>query len=136
MCRHQHWTGIFYDDTTLQSLGLVLQLGHGGFSCPNPGLIQRLTIVDISGIHEISLRYCECHQATGGSRPHVQLLRARLFPSTVIFPRKAFTFDVLDTFHLMTLQGKISAYDFYTTLSHKSDNTGLHDIKVKPHLIL
>ena len=131
----QHWTGTFYDDTTLQALGLIVQLGHNGSSCSSPGLVQNFTIVDSSGIHQINLRYCECHQAAGGSRSYVQLLRARLFTSSVVCPRKAFTFDVLDTFHLMTLQGKISAYDFYTTLSHKSDNTGLRNVKVSPRKI-
>ena len=82
-------------------------------------------------MHQINLCYCGCHQEIGGSRLHIQLLRARLFPSTASSPRSAFTFDVLDTFHLLTLQGKISAYDFYTALVHKSDNAGLLNMKVR-----
>lgn len=54
-----------------------------------------------------------------------QLLRARWFPATFTRPRTAFTFDCLDTFHLLTLQGKTSLYDFYHTVLHKTDNMEL-----------
>lgn len=37
----------------------------------------------------------------------------------------AFTFDVLDLFHKLTLQGKTTLYDFYHTLLHRSDNMAL-----------
>ncbi|KAF4568149.1 hypothetical protein EYR36_010158 [Pleurotus pulmonarius] len=39
-------------------------------------------------------------------------------------PQTAFTFDVLNTFHLLTLQGKLSAYDFYLSIDHKTNNAG------------
>src|ERR1700741_3181116 len=111
---------------------MVLQLGHNGSPCPSPGALQtNFTVVDVSGIHQINLRYCECHHVVGGSRSHIQLLRARWYPSTVVYPRNAFTFDLLDTFHLLTLQGKISAYDFYNALHHKSDNIGFRKLKVR-----
>jgi len=51
-------------------------------------------------------------------------------PASIDHPKSAFTFDVLDTFHLLTLQGKTSAYDYYYSLAHKSDNTGLQNLKV------
>ena len=114
---------------------MVLQLGHRGSPCPNPGALHtNFTVVDVSGVHQVSFRYCECHQEVGGSRPHIQLLRICWFPSTVVLPRSAFTFDVLDTFHLLTLQGKISVYDFYYALVHKSDNTRLLNLKVRLHI--
>ncbi|KAF9492480.1 hypothetical protein BDN71DRAFT_1591590 [Pleurotus eryngii] len=40
----------------------------------------------------------------------------------------AFTLDVLETFHLLTLQSKVAAYDFYRTLEHKTDNAGVKDL--------
>jgi hypothetical protein len=128
----QHWTGSFYDDTSLQKLGLVVQLGHRSPSCPCPGAVQKdFVIVDLSGIHTIDIRFCACHDTIGGSSSHIQLLRFRCFPSTITRPRSGFTFDVLDTFHLLTLQGKVSAYDFYFALLHKTDNTGISHIKVR-----
>lgn len=50
-------------------------------------------------------------------------------------PKSGFTFDVLNTFHLLTLQGKVSAYDFYSTLQHKTDNTRTSDVKVRGFII-
>lgn len=112
-------------------LGLVVQLGHDGANCPSPSLVQvDFVVLDLSGLHLMNVRHCECHHLAGGSRHHTQFLRLQWFPSTVQRPRSAFTFDVLDTFHLMTLQGKLSAYDFYHSLVRKTDNTGLIKMKV------
>jgi hypothetical protein len=121
----------FYKDTTLQALGLVVQLRHDKGDCPSPSPIQLdFVVVDLSGIHLVNVRYCECHHLAGGSRSHIQLLRFQWFPCTVKRPQSAFTFDTLDTFHLITLQGKLSAYDFYQSLARKTDNTGLIKVKV------
>lgn len=40
-------------------------------------------------------------------------------------PRTAFTFEVLNHFHHLTLQGKTTAWDFYNALVHETDNSGL-----------
>jgi hypothetical protein len=37
-------------------------------------------------------------------------------------PRSAVTFSTLNLFHLLTLQGKVTAYDFYYSLVHQTDN--------------
>jgi CxC2 like cysteine cluster associated with KDZ transposases len=128
----QRWTGLFYEKTSLQELGLVIQLGHHGPSCPCPGPIQKdFVIVDLSGIHTIDVQFCACYNTSGGAASHIQLLRFRCFPSTITRPQSAFTFDVLNTFQLLTLQGKVSAYEFYSALQHKTDNTGISDVKVR-----
>jgi len=36
-----------------------------------------------------------------------------------------FTFDSLETFHELTLQGKTSLYDYYHTLLQRLDNASL-----------
>ena len=36
-----------------------------------------------------------------------------------------FTFDCLETFHKLTLQGKTNLYDYYHTLLRLSDNANL-----------
>jgi hypothetical protein len=61
----------------------------------------------------------------------MQLLQSTWFPASLDRPQTAFTFDVLDTFQLLNLQGKISAYDFYYSLDHKTDNTGTLGIQVR-----
>ncbi|GBE87436.1 hypothetical protein SCP_1101120 [Sparassis crispa] len=40
-------------------------------------------------------------------------------------PCTAFTFDYLNTFHLLTLQGKINLYDYYKAILWKTDNVAL-----------
>lgn len=54
-----------------------------------------------------------------------QLMRAKWFPATIDRPRTAFTFDVLNHFHHLTLQGKTTPWDFYNAIVHETDNTGL-----------
>ena len=125
---YQRWTGEYFDDFTLQQLGLKIQLGHDGEPCPLPCADTVIfTIVDTSGIHDVDVSFCNC---VGAPHRRVQLLRASWMPASIDRPKSAFTFDVLDTFHLLTLQGKTSAYDYYYSLAHKSDNTGLRNLKV------
>jgi hypothetical protein len=84
-------------------------------------------VIDGNGIHEISLDFCGCETA----QSHVkQLLRTRLFPATVRDPHTAATFGVLEQFHLLSLESKASAYEFYHALRRRSDNAGLFEPKV------
>ena len=39
-------------------------------------------------------------------------------------PRTAFSFDLLETYHKLTLQGKLNLYNFYHAIMQKSDNQG------------
>ena len=48
-------------------------------------------------------------------------------------PQTAFTFEMLDTFHLLTLQSKISAYDYYSSLENKTNNVS-KSVKVSNRL--
>lgn len=57
-------------------------------------------------------------------------MRSRWYPSTMARTRTSFTFEVLENFHHLTLQGKATAWDFYQALVHRSDNTGLHEPRV------
>jgi hypothetical protein len=88
-------------------------------------------IVDNNGIHTIDVHFCGCYQSPGGSHRRVQLLRSGLLPSTHARPVTAFTFNVLESFHLLTLQSKISAYDFYYSIARRTDNTGTLGVKVR-----
>jgi hypothetical protein len=119
-----------------KSLGINVYLGHCGHPCKTPGnIIKDFIIVDINGIHTINVYFCGCYQSIGGSHHRFQLLRSGLLPPTHVRPLCAFTFDILDSFHLLTLQGKTSAYDFYLSLARKSDNTGTLDLKVRLMLV-
>ncbi|KAF8501150.1 hypothetical protein F5888DRAFT_1582595, partial [Russula emetica] len=111
----------FFAAVTLQSLGLRVQLGHGGAPCPLPSTgPENFCIFDTSGVHYISVDFCDC-RTNRFVHERNQLLCACLFPATFNRPQTAFTFDCLNTFHELTLQGKTPLYDFYHTILHKTD---------------
>jgi hypothetical protein len=76
---------------------------------------MKFTIVDLGGIHYVNIDFCDCRQ-NGIIPRHIQLLRAGWFPATFNRPKTAFTFQCLDFFHELTLQGKVNAYDFCRTI--------------------
>ncbi|KAG2056724.1 hypothetical protein BDR06DRAFT_981166 [Suillus hirtellus] len=127
--RIEEWKDSFFHTTSLKHLGFRIQLGHKpGESCrrPCPAYDNDFVIIDVHGIHEVSLDFCNCeHEA-----PHFkQLLCARLFPAMVTDPRTAATFSVLDLFHLLSYESKVSAYEFYHSLARRTDNTGIRPIQ-------
>ncbi|KAG1785020.1 uncharacterized protein HD556DRAFT_1435293 [Suillus plorans] len=127
--RLQKWNGQYFERISLKALGLRIQLGHiTGRQCVNPhrAFNDDFVIIDIFGIHEVSLDFCGC--AIAESRMQ-QLLRMSLFPSTTSDPKTAATFRVLEQYHLLSFESKISAYEFYHGLRRMSDNTGLLLIK-------
>ena len=127
------WNGRFFVVVTLQSIGLCIQLGHGGAPCPlpSPGP-ETFCIIDTSGFHSILVDFCGC-RVNGNLNQRTQLLRARWFPATFNRPKTAFTFECLDTFHELTLQGKTSLYDYYYSILHKTDSLGLCKTIVGSH---
>jgi hypothetical protein len=48
----------------------------------------------------------------------------------VLRPKTVFTFDLLDTYHKISLQGKLNLYDFYNAIMQKTDNHGSSKTKV------
>ncbi|KAG1886404.1 uncharacterized protein F5891DRAFT_1132498 [Suillus fuscotomentosus] len=107
------WNGQHFERISLKTLGLHIQLGHiTGQKCLNPrrAFNDDFIVVDTHGIHE-------------------QLLRISWFPSTTSDPKTAATFHVLEHYHLLSFESKVSAFEFYNALSRMSDNTGLLPIK-------
>lgn len=104
-----------------------MQLGHNGRACLNPvtEFHRPLMVIHTNGVHKVRVRFCQCGEPAGGHYFGTQLIRSRWFPSTMARPRTAFTFNVLNHFHHLTLQGKTTAWDFYNALIHETDNTGL-----------
>lgn len=76
------------------------------------------------------LAYCNCPGRRAAGEWRQQLLRRRWFPATHLDPKTAATYRVLNTFHVLTLQGKVTTYDFYAGLEKLSNNMGLGDTKV------
>ncbi|KAK7021990.1 hypothetical protein VNI00_017092 [Paramarasmius palmivorus] len=129
--RVEKWNGSFFERTTLQKLGLIIQLGHPiGEKCSQPQPSRTgFVVVDLEGIQDVSLQFCECRSVEAAGERWQQLMRARLYPATVAEPHTAFTFRTLSHFHHLTTQGKVSLYDFYYTLEKRTDALGISDPK-------
>ena len=93
----------------------AFQLGFGG---SKPGQINKdghpvITIIDRSGVHEIGVRWCCC---IGAPERDMQLMTAGLFPATFRNPKTAFTFRVLEEFHLDNLECKTTPSQFFSRI--------------------
>ncbi|KAJ7145473.1 hypothetical protein C8R46DRAFT_966281 [Mycena filopes] len=120
----EQWTGTMFLRRTLKDMGLRIQLGHwhgADRRCPlpKPAKGKDFVIVDIHGVHQVALDYCDCGF---GGHPTVQLLRAQLWPATTTNPQTAATFAVLRHYHLMSFESKCSALEFYQSLARQTDN--------------
>lgn len=104
---HQYWNGFYFKHTSLQALGLCIQLGHDGGPCPSPHLSSlKSTILHTNGIHTVFIDHCACPD---GHNIHLtaQYLRLGLWPATILQPRTAVTLHLLDFHHQLTLQSKV-----------------------------
>lgn len=89
-----------------------------------------MTVLHVNGIHAVDVQFCEC----SASERRVQMLRMGWWPASPSDPRTCATMALLRHFHLLNLQGKLPAYDFYRALELATDNTGLMrlPVSVKP----
>ncbi|KAH0828706.1 hypothetical protein J3R83DRAFT_3108 [Lanmaoa asiatica] len=119
------WNGDYFQRVPLKSLGLRIQLGHPLRStCYNqkPAGGDDFVVINTNGVHGVTLDFCGCEQA---QTHYKQLLRSRWFPVTTTEPRTAVTFAVLKAFHLLSLESKVSAYEYYNSIARLTDNTGV-----------
>lgn len=82
----------------------------------------------MTGLHHVKLDFCDCTQK---AHHPIQLMRAKLFPATVINPKTAATYRLLEQFHVLRTQTKISAYEYYQTLARQTDNVSAADTTVR-----
>lgn len=104
-----------------------------GDCCINSKLAfdDKFVVIDINGIHQVSLDYCSCTVALG----HVdQILQAHWYLATTINPKCAATFNVLEYFQLLMFKSKASIFQYYHSLEWRTDNTGV--VKVLVHVFL
>ena len=125
----QSWNGGFFKNVTLESLGLVINLIHHDGICPVCPETQLIIVIDLSGYHLVRVRFCACSHSSF-LEPFRQFLRVRWYPASILRPKTVFTFDLLDTYHKLSLQGKLNLYDFYTAIMQKTDNCGHLKVKV------
>ena len=99
----------------------ALQLGFGS---SKPGKHDKdgnpiVTIIDRSGVHEIGIKWCCCLNAP---ERDMQLMMAGLFPATFRNPKTAFTFRVLEEFHLDNLECKTTPSQFMSRLKRLTND--------------
>lgn len=112
---------IFFHLYSLAKLGLRIQLGHDGGPCGacEPAS-QSFIVVDVNFVQTVNVDFCRC---IGWKSHREQLLKVEWYPATVKRPKTCFTVCVLELFHTLSFMGKISAYEFYKSLEHLTDNT-------------
>jgi hypothetical protein len=156
--RIQKWNGKYFAKTTLHDQGYVLHLGHHGGMCPDtedpwldveetlPGMdnvdllqdgIEEQTknvledglvnIVHTTGVFKHKVRWCQCQSAPDKT---VQLFELRLFPASHLKPETAFTFDVLEHFHIDAMECKTAAASFIKKLRRLTNNAFPHMVPV------
>ncbi|KAK0472143.1 hypothetical protein IW261DRAFT_1424536 [Armillaria novae-zelandiae] len=114
----QCWNGNYFDKVPLCELGLRYQVGHlTGEVCPHPWPAwgNHFTIINMNGIHDVTLDFCSCMQRHPFA---MQLQGSWLFPATDTEPCTAITTVALEQFQMLTFMGKISAYEYYHLLDN------------------
>ena len=124
--------GSFFQNSSLWEVGHVVQLGHHhGDPCTNPEQsTQAFMILHVNGIHIINLVFCSCSHASEHSSQVQQLLRRRLLLATTIDPSTACTFQLLCAAHVLSVQSKLSLYNYYLAIENLTDATRMSGSKV------
>jgi hypothetical protein len=144
----------------LHAEGFILHLGHRGSCCPankssptpetkaagdeeleeaNEVLLEgweprdkkTLVLIDISGVYQLIVSWCCCPNAPDQA---TQLFQHRLFSASTSRPSTAFTFGVLEYFHIDAVECKTSASNFSSKLRRLTDFSSPQSVPVsKPH---
>jgi hypothetical protein len=151
----EKWTGEFFKKT-LHTEGFILHLGHGGLCCPanvtspatefetagdgerykvdeillegwEPRDTRTLVIIGISGVYQLIVSWCCC---PGAPDHGTQLFQHRLFPASTSQPSTAFTFAVLEYFHIDAIECKTSASNFSNKLCRLTDFSSPQSVPV------
>ncbi|KAJ7713592.1 hypothetical protein B0H14DRAFT_3523331 [Mycena olivaceomarginata] len=119
----QEWSGSHWTTCTLESLGLIYQLGHGGFPCGFPEeTVRILTVIEAPTIHQIRVRYCKCAKSDQADNLE-QLLQNSWYPATVTDPKTCATFRSLEAYRLYNVVGNLNVRDFVTAMERTTDTT-------------
>lgn len=108
------------DWKNVEAGGLPLKVRHNNrkydkLHCPT------LTVVDTTGIHELRVRFCQC-KSLKINPLQTQLMNMGLYTSSSKRTRTVFTFRVLHHFDITNLEGKTTAWQYYSTLKRITSN--------------
>lgn len=96
---------------------------------PRQATNNDFVIIDSTGVHEVNLDFCAC-QVDTPKDPAIQLLHARLYPSTTINPQSAATFNVMKLFHLLSFESKLNSNEFIHAVERLTSNVDVHESRV------
>lgn len=115
-----------------------MQLGHyPGDACTSPQKSTRpFTVIHTNGIHQIDLWFCGCNLAARHGDRVQQLLRRRLFPATTTDPQTGSTFALLESAHVLSVQSKLSLYDFHISIETLTDAARVSNVKARAWQLL
>ncbi|KAJ7863532.1 hypothetical protein B0H14DRAFT_2574911 [Mycena olivaceomarginata] len=101
------WNGSLFVRTSLKVLGLRVQFGHPpGEYCMSPEAGRKgFVVLHNNGIDK--------------------LLHRGWYPSSEECPQTCMTFEVLELFRIVTLQAKMTMYDYYRSLERLTQNNGV-----------
>jgi hypothetical protein len=131
------WSGTYFKDIHASDIGLGLQmlLHHSdGTLCRMRQRVQKFTVIDVTGFHELPVEFCAC-TGSNFTAMDIQLFTFKLFAASMIAPKTAFTFQVLEQFRMLNLEGKTSAYTFTKMLTRltSGDELGVGISLVRSH---
>jgi len=115
-----------FEEVGPSALGLALRLGHKGGACAIPDK-KNCTVMDVNGIFDIAVEFCGCRAGFGSLK---QLLESRLFPATCRQPQTLFTFRALRLFDILSLESKVTAYQFCASVTRLTDDLIPASVKV------
>ncbi|PBK90894.1 hypothetical protein ARMGADRAFT_933221, partial [Armillaria gallica] len=118
--RLSHWNGQFWEDTSLEKMGLMFQLGHCGSECPVPDLLQPLTVLHINGVHTMNARWCG-YDVSDGENCWWQLMHNGWYLATMVELRSCATFESLEMFQLLNMVANVNVCDYVSSLEQKMD---------------
>ncbi|TRM56334.1 hypothetical protein BD626DRAFT_575796 [Schizophyllum amplum] len=116
----QLWSGSYWEKTSLAKMGLIYQVGHGGFPCVCPDPAVRTMVVLDSILHTVHYRYCSCRGLRTLNAVR-QLLRNRWYPATVTDPETCITFHALDTFRLAAVHANVNINNWLKAIEERTD---------------
>src|SRR5882672_6847399 len=156
----QIWDGKCFIKSSLLEQGFVMHLGHNGQSFPvqrnlwedvsmagakeeeeqEADLLEdvsgimggqdNLVIAHSNGVFHHHIQWCAC---PGSAPHHIPLFRHGLFSASVICPKTAFTFDVLDHFYMDAMECKSAGLCFFQKLRRFANNAAPASVPVGLH---
>ncbi|KAL1749441.1 hypothetical protein FB107DRAFT_225375, partial [Schizophyllum commune] len=130
-----HWVevraykGLYFRRTTLQKLGLRVQLMHppGDYCILSKSADKDFTVIHHNGIHCVSVDFCHCGRGQG-LHHRQQLMRNGWWPASIANPQTCATIACLRHFHKLNNLSKVAVYEYYRALQQLTDNTGANTV--------